>query len=230
MKQKKDKIKLIVIAAGVIALMAVLTVILLPYITRLSEPEYQETIREWTDSIGVIGFFVILGVQMLQVIIAFIPGEPVELLAGVLYGPWLGLVLCLLGCVLASLLVFTLSRKFGKKLLDKAFGEDKLAHWKWLQDSKKIELVTFLLFFIPGTPKDMLTYVVALSPIRTPVFIGLSTFARIPSVITSTILGSAVSQGNAGAAIAAFAVTGVIGIIGILTKDKIIAFCRRHTP
>lgn len=226
---KKSRLKFILIIVGFVAIMAVITVILLPYINKLSDPEIQESINRWTDSAGVLGFLVILGVQILQVVIAFIPGEPVELLAGVLYGPWLGLVICLIGCVLASLIIFRLSRKFGKKILDKVFVGKNADRWTWLQDSTKIELVTFILFFIPGTPKDLLTYVAGVTSISTAAFIGISTFARIPSIITSTIMGSSVIQGDSTTAIIAFAVTGAIGIIGILTKDKIIAFCKRHS-
>ncbi len=204
-----------------------LTIILLPYFQRLSEPEYQAGIQDWINKMGGAGILLILAVQVVQVVIAFIPGEPVELLAGALYGTVPGLLICLAGCVFASTIIFALSKRFGKRLLYRLFGKEKMANWKWLQDSQKTEMVTFVLFFIPGTPKDMLTYIVGITEMNVRKFIAISTLARIPSVLSSTMIGSTMRQGDWEWSLIVFIITGILGIVGIGFKDKIIDFCRR---
>lgn len=224
----KENCRKIIIASFLfIAALIAFTVFLFPYTDRLSEPQYQAEIKCWVSSMGVSGFLLLLGIQVLQVIIAFIPGEPVEILAGALYGTWGGLFICLWGCVIASSVIFTLSKRFGKKLLYMMFGEDKVQHWKWLQNSTKTEIITFVLFFIPGTPKDMLTYIVGITKMSALRFISITTLARIPSVLSSAMIGSAVCRGEWELSVCVFIITGIIGIIGIGTRDKIITACRK---
>ena len=168
-----------------------------------------------------------LGVQVLQVVIAFIPGEPIELIAGALYGTWGGLALCLCGTMLASAVIFLVSKKLGKSILDTLFGAEKVKDWKWLYDSQRMELVTFLLFLIPGTPKDMLAYVVGRDRYDCgKVCLLLSSFARIPSVITSTMMGDSLRDGNWQTTIVVFLVTALLGVVGITCKDRVLNFCR----
>ena len=208
-----------------------LTVLALPYVRRLSDPETQRFIQDWIGERGLWGILILLGLQVLQVIIAFIPGEPMELLAGALCGALGGTVLCLTGTVLASGCIFALSRRYGRRLLALlGFGEKQVAQWKWLQrdeQSEKADLVIFLVFLIPGTPKDMLTYVVGMTRVSLKRFLWLSTLARVPSVLSSTLIGSSVIQGEGETALILMLVTGLLGILGIEAREKILAFCRR---
>ncbi|WP_124067164.1 VTT domain-containing protein [Clostridium sp. E02] len=225
---KKDKsITAIIFAScAFVALVIVTMLVMLPYIEKLSDPEYQNQFKGWVESIGIRGWLIVLGIQILQIVIAFIPGEPIEILAGIIYGTFGGFFVCLVGASIASTITFTLSKKFGKPLLNRFFGMEKVKVWRWIQDNKKIETVTFLLFFIPGTPKDMLTYVVGLSNIKLSKFIMLSSFARIPSMLSSAMVGSKMRKGEWEISITVFVLTGVIGLIGILCKDKLVSFCR----
>ncbi len=224
---RQDKRKVIGMCMLFLAALATASLFLLPYISRLSEPQYQSALREWVDRMGIPGLFAVLGLQMIQIVIAFIPGEPVELLAGVLYGTWAGLGICLLGCVLASAVIFSISRRFGKRFLYRIFGEEKVQGWRWLKDSTRVDLVVFILFFIPGTPKDMLTYIVGITGMSVPKFLLISTFARIPSILSSTLMGSAMSRGDWKVTLLVFVITGVTGIAGIVYRERILAFCRK---
>lgn len=220
--------RVLLLGALFILVVAGLTAFLLPYVQKLSDPQVQQVVEEWVRQAGVWGWLAMLGAQMLQVVIAFIPGEPVELIAGALYGSAGGLGLCLVGCILASSLIFLLSKRLGKSILDTLFGKDKVKDWKWLYDSQRLDLVVFLLFLIPGTPKDMLTYVVGVTEMRLGKFLLLSTFARIPSVLSSTMIGASLRQGDWKMTLLVFLVTAVLGIVGITCKDRVLAFCRRE--
>ncbi len=230
--EKKKRIPRIAFSCLLLAgALTALTVLALPYVRRLSDPETQRFIQNWIGERGIWGILILLGLQVLQVIIAFIPGEPMELLAGALCGALGGTVLCLTGTVLASACIFALSRRYGRRLLALlGFGEKQVAQWKWLQrdeQSEKADLVIFLVFLIPGTPKDMLTYVVGMTRVSLKRFLWLSTLARVPSVLSSTLIGSSVIQGEGETALILMLITGLLGILGIEAREKILAFCRR---
>ena len=196
------------------------------FIKQLSDPQTQVVFKEWVEHLGLWGMLLMLGIQMLQIFIAFIPGEPVEIIAGILYGGIGGLLICLFGCVLASACVFLISRRLGRKFVNRLFGENQLEHFAFLHNIKRLETVIFLLFLIPGTPKDMLTYVVGISPIKMSTFLILSTVARIPSIVTSTYLGENMRKGDWAAAIALLVITGLIGLLGIWYKDRLMKWIR----
>ena len=220
------KKRVLILGVLFVLLVAGLTVFLFPYVQKLRDPEVQLLVETWVRKVGVLGWLAMFGVQMLQVVIAFIPGEPVELIAGALYGAAGGLALCTLGCVTASALIFLLSKRLGKSVLDSLFGAEKVKDWKWLYDSQRMELVTFILFLIPGTPKDMLTYVVGVTNMRVGKFLLISSLARIPSVLSSTMIGSSLRQGNWVLTLVVFIITAVVGVVGITCKDGMVAFCR----
>lgn len=226
---KRKKYLLIIIAAAVgVALIGALTAVCLPFFMRLAEPEFQAGFREWVESLGFGGWLVMLAIQMIQVIVALIPGEPVELLAGVLYGAWGGLGTCLLGLVLASALVFFSVRKFGYPLVSRLFGEKRLREFKFLNNTKSVETATFVLFLIPGVPKDILTYVAGLSVIRPAQFLLISTLARIPSILSSTMMGATMSSGRWGITLVIFLLVAAIGLVGIRYKTAIISRVSGH--
>ena len=220
------KKRVLILGALFVLLVAGLTVFLFPYVQKLRDPQVQLLVEIWVRKVGVLGWLAMFGVQMLQVVIAFIPGEPVELIAGALYGAAGWLALCTLGCVTASALIFLLSKRLGKSVLDSLFGAEKVKDWKWLYDSRRMELVTFILFLIPGTPKDMLTYVVGVTNMRVGKFLLISSLARIPSVLSSTMIGSSLRQGNWVLTLVVFIITAVVGVVGITCKERMIAFCR----
>jgi len=183
--------------------------------------ESPDVFRNWVDSFGVFSRVIFVGMVFLQVIVALIPGEPLEIAAGYAFGALEGTILCLIGMFLGSLVVFYCVRKFGIKLVSVFFSEDKLDKLKFLKNSKKRELLIFIVFMIPGTPKDLLSYFVGLTDIRFSVWALISIFARIPSVVTSTIGGGALGEESYIFAAIAFTITLIISLIGFLVYNKI---------
>ena len=215
-------IKTISVAVAVI-LMGIITIKALPLIQILSEPDGQHKFQAWIDSLGFWGWFVLLGIQILQIIVAFIPGEPVELVSGILYGAIGGFLTCELGIFLGSILIFYGVRRFGRPLITAFIPEENLARYSFLHNTKKLERLTFILFFLPGTPKDVLTYIAGLTPISPVKFLTIATVARIPSVFSSTLAGSTVVDGNWKLTALIFIVTGIISAMGIWAHNRLMA-------
>ena len=220
--------KLIIIAIAVAVLMGVLTILAWPYVKQLNDPEIRARFTGWIESLGIWGVLILLGIQFIQIVIAFIPGGPIEIVAGAAYGALGGLLICIAGSVAASSLIFAVVRKFGVSLVNRLFKKEKLDKFKFLQNTKRIERLSFILFLIPGTPKDMLTYAAGLSRIPMLRFILIANFARIPAILAATMMGDSMVTGRWYVLIPVFIVTAVIGILGITYQDRIIRFLSRN--
>jgi len=216
-------------AAAALAAAAVwATVRLLPVVLRLRDPAFRQSFRAWADGLGVWGAGVMLAIQVAQIVLAVIPGEPVELAAGVLYGGWGGLLLCEAGILIGQSIVFLLVRRFGRPLVELQFDRRKVDELKLLNDPMRLETTVFLLYLIPGTPKDILCYAAGLAPISLPRFLALSAVARIPSVISSTFAGAAVGQGDLVKSIWLFVLVGALGLGGILLRKPLMDWLERR--
>jgi uncharacterized membrane protein YdjX (TVP38/TMEM64 family) len=222
--------KIAVLVAAAVAFLAVCALVgwaCMPVYRALQDPANQAAFEGWVGSLGVLGVAVMLLVQVVQIVVAFIPGEVVQVLAGAMYGTWGGLALCLAGCVVASACVFAVIRHFGRGLVVRLFGEDRLDSFGFLDDSERLETLVFVLFLIPGMPKDVLTYIVPLSNIRLGSFLFLSTVARIPGMVASTLVGSSIADANWPLIIGVFAVVAVLGLLCIWKKDGLMAWAKR---
>lgn len=147
---------------------------------------------------------------MLQVILAFLPGEPIELASGYAFGFLEGTLLCLAASALARSLIYWTVRARGWRVVGLFFDRSHLERFRWLQDARRVELAMFVVFLIPGTPKDFLTYFAGLTRMRYPAVLLISTVGTIPSVVTSTAAASAFGSGDYGLAIAVVAVAAVL--------------------
>ena len=219
---KSPKLPLIIFIIIFVAVTVVLTVLFWPFIKDLRNPEYRENFSLWVKELGFKGWFILLGLQILQIVVSFIPGGPVELIAGAAYGAWGGLGICLAGCVFSASLIFFTVKKFGLPLVKRFFGEENIKTWGFLKDVRKTTMVVFIVFIIPGTPKDMLTWLGPLSGLSLLQFVVISTFARTPAILCTTIMGDSMIQGNWIVFLMLFFFTALIGMLGILFKDKIV--------
>ena len=184
-----------------------------PLVEFLGEPE---RFRAWVSEKGVWGVLAFIGMMIVQVVIALIPGEPFEIAAGYAFGYWLGTLWCMVAIALGSALIFGLVRRFGKKLVNLFFPDKELENLRFLNTEGKRNTVFFLLMLIPGTPKDLLSYVAGLTKIGFWPWMLIVLVARIPSVVTSVVGGGALGEGNYVFAVVVFAVTLAISGLGLL--------------
>ena len=202
--------------AGIsLAVVLLLMVLLTMFVSHWLRSFSQEDFRDYVRSFGVLAPLVMLGLQILQVFIALIPGEIVESAAGFVLGPWLGTAVCYLGICLASTLIFTLTRRYGVKWVEVFVSREKINELRFLNTEQKRNNLIFLLFFIPGTPKDLLTYFVGLTDIRLRTFLLLSMVARIPSLITSTFGGHLLGEERYIGAVILYGITGLLSLLGM---------------
>ena len=217
-KKKKKIIAGILMTVAVIIIALVCIFIGIPLIKLAGKPQ---EFRDWVDSKGIWGPVLYVALVIFQILIAFIPGEPLEIVAGYVFGTFKGTVLCIAAASLGSIIVLFLVRKFGKALLEIYFDKDKIENLKFLQSSQKKIVVFMILFIVPGTPKDLLCYYGGLTDISMPLLIFICTVCRFSSIITSTIGGNALGTGEYGFAIIVFAVTAVISAIGIYIYNRL---------
>ena len=227
-KMNKLKIFKIVMLIIVVAICTGITIYLFPVVKNLTTPEGQIAFQEKVNSSGALGFLMLFAIQVAQIFLFIIPGEPIEILAGMCYGAIGGTIFLLISCAIISVLIFMLVKKIGKQFIYDFAGEEKAKKFennKFFQDPTKIEIIVFFLFFIPGTPKDLFTYMAGLFPIKLSRFIVITSIARIPSIITSTIAGANIATGNWKLGIILYAVIFVIVALCIFIynyfdKDK----------
>lgn len=215
--------KILKIASALIitALTVALAVNLFPLVLSLKDESGRESFRAVIDSLGPVGILLMLLLQTAQIIVAIVPGEPIELLLGMMYGTVGGLLVSLLGIAIGQTAVFLLVKRYGISFAMRFVNVKEFEKLKFLQAPEKRDSLVFLLFFIPGTPKDILTYFAPFTGIPYLRFLILSLFARIPSVVSSTWAGSSISDGAFIKTLVIFALTGILGLAGILINARI---------
>jgi uncharacterized membrane protein YdjX (TVP38/TMEM64 family) len=180
-----------------------------------------EVFRAWVDSHGILGRIAFVAMVVIQVLVAFIPGEPVELLAGYAFGVWEGSLLTLSGFLIGSWIVFALVRRFGVPLVEVFFSHGKIAELGFLKNPRKAQILAFILMSIPGTPKDFLSYFAGLTPLTLRQWLGIVFIARLPSLLTSTVTGAAAGQENYLLSGAMLALTALMSLLGIFCYRRI---------
>ena len=153
-------------------------------------------VRAFVSDHAFVSRLAMLGINIVQVLLAFLPGEPVELASGYAFGFWEGTALCLVASGLATSAIYWATRRWGWRLVGLFFERSLFDRFSWLKNARRLELIMLIVFLIPGTPKDFLTYFAGLTNMRFLPVVLIATFGRIPSIVTSTIAASAVGSGN----------------------------------
>lgn len=132
----------------------------------------------------------------LQIFIAFIPGEPIELASGYMFGSVWGTVVCIIGSFIGTIIVYYLVKKFGMKIVRLMFKKEQIDKVQGIFENKKSLMGIFILFLIPGTPKDIMTYLVSMSNVKLYKWLIITTIGRIPSIVTSTFITGSIKEQN----------------------------------
>lgn len=215
---KQQKVSLACAAVSVILFALLFVFFGSRMLEMLREPKI---LTEYLDGFGAYSQLVFIAVRTLQTVVKVIPGEPVEIAAGLAFGTFGGLALCLVGTAVGSAIIVLLTRTLGMKFVTLFVSEEKLRSCALLKSSDRLYLLLFFFYLIPGTPKDLFTYAAALTDIKLWKFFVITGIARIPSIITSTMCGASLCQKNYLAAAVIYGVTLMLSVAGMLVYRKI---------
>ena len=217
-ERQRKKWALIGLAFFLVATVLICWQVGLPMVRLASDPE---NFRQWLEERKLGGLLIYGAMVFFQVLFAVIPGEPLEIAGGYAFGAVEGTLLCLIAATLGSLLVFWLVRRFGAPLVEIFFPPEKLRKLRFLKTSPKRDFIFLVIFMVPGTPKDLLCYFAGLTDMKLSLWLVLCSLGRIPSIVTSTVGGSALGSRRYWFAAAVFAGTLVISAVGLWLYDRI---------
>ena len=222
---EKQKVKVFKLTMTILAIAIIVGIIIymFPVMRELSTKEGQLAFKEKVSSSGILGLLMLFALQVAQIFLIIIPGEPIEILAGMGYGPIWGTVFIMVSAGIISTIIFFLVRKYGKRFVYNFCDKEKVAkieNSKLFKNPNKIEMIMFILFLLPGTPKDLLVYIAGLLPINPVKFVIISVFARFPSVISSTLAGANLAVGDWKKSIVMYLAIVLVAIIVILIANK----------
>lgn len=189
------------------------------YIYLMNNPE---ELKEFISSFGYYGVIVFLLFQVLQVVIFFIPGEVMQVAGGWIYGTLGASVLSIIGINIASIFVFLISRKFGRPFVEKVVAKKQLDNIEKALSSKRLNLIVFLIYFLPGIPKDSSIFVCGISKISLKDFLIYSTLGRIPALVFSCYLGSSMISQNKFIIILLVSIVAIFGLIGLFKGEYLL--------
>ena len=227
--QRKPRLVTHIVMLGVFLILVVyISARFGPAITRLMS--HPERFKEFIDSYGPASALLYILIQAVHVIIVFIPGEIVQIAGGYAFGTFFGTLYSLIGIIVGTLIVFFATRLAGYSLVRAFVSPGRLERFDYLINSPKSEIALFVLFLIPGVPKDTLVYISGLTPIKPWRFLLICTIARFPGLWGSAYIGANLQRKDYAPVWIMSGLALVLFVVGILTKDKIIGRLHRHWP
>lgn len=208
----REKTQATALAIACVVAVVVCLLVAVPIIQLVRDPENFEAMLQKNYALALVLYAL---VNTIHVFVAIIPGEPLELGAGYLFGTTVGTIVVSVGLAVGELLVFLLVRKFGTRFVHLFVSQEKLDGLVLFKDEKRRNVITFLMMFIPGTPKDIWSYVVGLTPMRLSTWMLISIVARVPSIWISVVVGDTAASGSLGLAVVLFALVLVLSACGI---------------
>ena len=212
MTRKQRILRIALTLTAVLAAAALSGYLARPLLQFLSEPE---RFRDWIGERGVWGVAAFMLLNMLQVFVAVIPGGPFSVAAGYAFGPLWGTAVCLAATTAAACLVLLLVRRFGGAAVRFLAGREP-EELALFQKMERVEWVLFLVFLIPGSPKDVLSYAAGMTKISLPSWIVINLIGRIPGILLSTLGGDRVMRGDYLLAAGLMLLCGALYVVGMI--------------
>lgn len=181
-----------------------------------------EHIREFLSRFNGFDRLVFVALRTLQTVVKLFPAAPLEIGSGVLYGTWGGLLLCFIGTELGTVIIIALTKVFGRRLVNLFIPIEKVDSLKFLQDKKMVYRTLFVIYLLPGAPKDTVTYAAALTDIDMKKFFVLTSLARIPAILSSTWCGDKIMGDNFELAIIIFAASLMLTLVCSFVYKKVV--------
>ena len=165
--------------------------------------------------------------QIIQIVICIIPGQWLQMGAGLAWGVMLGLLFSLIGAFFGSLITYYIAKWLGKNAVHFFFGEEKVAEYVEKLNSKRAFFIVFLIFLIPGVPKDLCNYAAGISSMRLRPFMLASMIGRTPGMLGSIIIGKRIAAADYTMAIIIAVVAVIIAVLGVIFHKRILEFIEK---
>lgn len=202
-----------------LSIIIILTIYFIPYTIKLKNEYYRNYLVNQILNLKWKGPFALILLFAFQLIIPILPGEPFEVISGIIYGPILGTLYAQIGIFIGSLLVVWTIRSLNLKINIKKYP-------KWLNnilnDKTSLNYSIFFITLIPGLPKDIIPYMISQTNMKIKDYLIINFLARIPSIISSTIVGSSLFNGHYKLSLIIFILELFISILCLIFKNKII--------
>jgi uncharacterized membrane protein YdjX (TVP38/TMEM64 family) len=153
----------------------------------------QEQVRAWVEGLGAWGPVAIVLLEMIQALLAPIPGQAIEAVSGYLFGPWLGTLFPMIGMGIGSFITFSLGRRFGRPLVIRLIGKPSMARLDDLVRRGGAPFF-FLIWLLPFAPDDLACVAAGLTPMPARQFMVLMLVGRLPGVFVSVWVGANVAR------------------------------------
>jgi len=187
----------------------------------------REDVQAWIASFGATAPLVFIAVQVFQVVVFVVPGEIIQITGGYLFGVGLGTLYSIVGIAVGSTVGFWVARFFGRVFVEGVFGVAQVEKFDSFTSSRGPQVGFFLLFVIPGIPKDVLIYLGGLSTLKFLTFLGISMAGRLPGILGSAVIGDSVADSRWVLGIVIFAVSVVLFAIGLIFRTRIMNWVTR---
>ena len=228
-KHRKDKIhKRIKVISTILKFALLLLIIIgLPLYIYFFEPQLidsmssMENVNALFEHYHAESILVYIGAQILQIIICVIPGQWLQFAAGYMYGFWLGSLYSIIGAAIGSVVTYYLAKLLGRDAMHLIFGEARINEFIHKLNSKKAIVIVFLIFLIPGVPKDLCNYAAGISEMKLKPFLIVSLVGRSPGMMGSLLIGRQIEAGNYTGAIVVAAVAVVLCVVGIIMRKRL---------
>lgn len=181
-------------------------------------------IKNIIKSYGKFGSIVFIFLQIIQVVIFFIPGEIMEIAGGYVFGISEGVFLSLSGIIIGSIISYFIAKLFGKPLVDIIVSKKKFEKSRKFFKAENFNLVIFLVYLIPGAPKDILGFIAGVSDVKFKNFIVYSNLGRIPGIIVSTYFGYKIGNGNIKTLLIILIIMIFIFILAVIKGEKFLNY------
>lgn len=212
------KYRFLILAIVVIVFAGLTMLLLRPLVSFASNPEI---LRVWMQDLGIWGILIFGIFNFLQVVFAVIPGGPFELAAGYILGVVPGTLLCDITMTISSVVVFLLVRKFGIRFVELFVSRRQIENMGFLKDNQKVQSVLFFIFLLPGTPKDVVTYLAGLTNLSLKSWIFICFVGRFPAILLTALGGSALGNAKYGIVAVVIVVFAVAYLAGMRLYRKL---------
>ena len=221
----KTKLKIIAVVAVILLIAIYVIWDLLNNGPLTSFLNNKDTIISWVEGHGFLGPLAFIFLQVLQIVLAPIPGQIVGGVGGFLFS-WWGVLWTCIGTAIGGFIVFWLSRKFGRPLVEKIVKKDSLDKFDFIF-SNNTSFILFVIFLIPGLPDDIICYLAGLTNISLKKLVTLFVIGRLPAIIIINYLGSGIGEENLAPVVVISVIVAIVLALIVWQREKIIGFLKK---